>query len=721
MPNTLYLAECKEWGETIKIGITTNPERRKFDYYTYVKTPVSYKALFILITPLTIPLEDLDHFEFPDWMKEKKRFGEYYEGGAGTEFWNLVNPIETIQQFLTELGIGYTLSEVDPYTTRPVRIRTSTPIRPAAPAVSLEITLKQRFQDLVLQGKPFRSIQEELWNRFETLVQEPPLRGIVQWPTGVGKTIGILILFVLSYDAHKKRTPRTPFRGLFISPTNDIISTLKLHIDKLSAFGLKLLYGNEGRLTDLIKAYPDTEDTILITTHASLIDCFECLPIMTHIHYDEVHHIAGEKLFEAINKMKETIPILSGTSATPLTSTATQHEKFHELFGKPTIIISCCDVNTAVENKWIAKPQFIPSAHNPLTSIELFETLYKQIELLRSSWTGGKVILYVPTLSKLAYVYVKAIEYLKEKNITNWNLYVATPTESFDEKEEDEKEEETNNEAKNTYRTLLSTAKSDETFKTTSKPGIHLLIACKRYREGADIQGIDMTAVWMGQNISAYILIQIIGRAMRYDPTNPEKVGRCMIFRGARSTEDSLDTIFDNIMLDMIDFLKTTDVKPDKTSIRAMVEQYFGGAYIGTRSLSIEETVHRLQLLYKRIYIRENKPITYKDVRENNRILKFQSREDYMTHTEKNNFFYPDPISAFRDDWISWSDFLCIDTSKYPSTKIEWIILCTARNILTWEAYQSSTYEDLPKNPVEVYPDYTNWDAEFKKEETLVF
>ena len=111
MPNTLYLAECKDWESTIKIGITTNPERRKFDYYTYVKTPVSYKALFTLTTPLTIPLEDLNHFEFPDWMKMKNRFGEHVEEGGGTEFWNLVNPIETIQQFLTDLGIGYELIE----------------------------------------------------------------------------------------------------------------------------------------------------------------------------------------------------------------------------------------------------------------------------------------------------------------------------------------------------------------------------------------------------------------------------------------------------------------------------------------------------------------------------------------------------------------------------------------------------------------------------------
>lgn len=690
MPNTFYIAECKDWGDTIKIGITTNPERRKFDCYSYLKTPVRYKALFTLTTPLTIPLNDLDHFEFPDWMKKKKRFGEYYEGGAGTEFWNLINPIETIKQFLTEMGIGYELLEGDPYPTPPtsVRVRTSIPISSTLIIESAsELSLLERFIQIVLNGLPMRPIQLELWHSFEIkLREEKLLRGIVKWPTGVGKTIAILSLFVLSYDAHKKRTPRTPFRGLFISPTNDIISTLKVHIDKLYAFGLNLLYGNEGKFKTLTLS--ETDDYILITTHASLTK--EPLIPFTHIHYDELHHITGDVLFESLKVIQADIPIITGTSATPLTSSTVQHEKLHELFGTPTNIISQCEVEYAVQQQWISPPKFTLSVQNPLTPESFIRSLREEIRRDRGRWKGGKIIAYLPTLAEVKLAYIEA------KKHTDWTPYLAN---EFEDSED---------------------AILDNVFVkiSPSSSELHILFACKRYREGADIKGIDMTVVWMGDTISAYILLQIIGRAMRYEG-DPTKIGRCMILRGS-SAEESVETIFDKILLDIIDLVHPTG-SIDKKQITSIVKQYIETTTIETRTLSIEETVHRLQLLYKRIYIREGKSITYKDVRENNRALKFQSREHYRTIGEENNFYYPDPISTFREEWVSWADFLSIDTSKYPATKKDWITLCTNRNILTWEAYQSSTYEDLPKNPVEVYPDYTNWDAEFKKEEELIF
>jgi len=111
MSNTLYIGECKQWGTSVKVGTTINLAGNILDHNKFLMTPFRYKAVFTLITPLTIPLEDLDQFEFPDWMKEKKRGGEHINKGGGTEFWNLVNPIETIQQFLTEKGIGYELIE----------------------------------------------------------------------------------------------------------------------------------------------------------------------------------------------------------------------------------------------------------------------------------------------------------------------------------------------------------------------------------------------------------------------------------------------------------------------------------------------------------------------------------------------------------------------------------------------------------------------------------
>jgi hypothetical protein len=602
MSNTLYIAECEEWGTTVKIGVTIHPENRKWDYYTYVQSPVCYKALFTLTTPLTISLTDLDHFEFPDWMEEKKRSKEHIKKGGGTEFWNLVNPIETIQLFLTELGIGYTLYEGDPYPDRPIRVRTSTPVRRPVLSGSTpasEISLKEQFQQVVLQGKPFRSIQEELWNRFETLVRTIPLRGIVQWPTGVGKTIGILTLFVLSYDAHKKRTPRTPFRGLFISPTNDIISTLKLHIDKLYTFGLKLLYGNEGRLKTLI--FPDTDDYILITTHASLTTediSITILPRFTHIHYDEVHHIAGEILFNTLKHIEKEIPILTGTSATPLTSSEIQHERFHELFGIPTNIISRCEVDYAVKQEWISPPKFTLSAQNLLTPSSFIRNIREEVQRVRGTWKGGKVIIYVPTLTELTLTYLEANKY------SDWNLYVATPLEYVKTNEHCEKYQKE-------VEPILKHAVLDDKFVKVppTSTDLHILLACKRYREGADIKGIDMTAVWMGETISAYILLQIIGRAMRYEGDST-KIGRCMILRGSSTTE-STNEIFDNILIDIQAIIGDGNGVSNE-QVRVYYEQFIEHVYIDNRSVSKEESVERIQRFFERKPIRD---ITLKELK----------------------------------------------------------------------------------------------------------
>jgi superfamily II DNA or RNA helicase len=604
MPSTLYLATCKDWGDTIKIGTTEDESRRKWDYYTYVKHPVCYIALFRITSSLPIPLNDLDHFEFPDWMKMKGRGDEHVKEGGGTEFWNLVKRIETVTQFLTETNITFELYEGDPYPIRPtsVRVRTSTPISSTLIIESApEISLKERFQQLVFKkGETFRSIQEELWDKFTSMLLEGILlRGIVQWPTGVGKTIAILILFVLSYDAHKKRTPRTPFRGLFISPTNDIISTLKLHIDKLSAFGLKLLYGNEGKLKTL--TLPETDDYILITTHASLTTedmSITSLPRFTHIHYDEAHHVTGDIFFNALKSIETEIPIITGTSATPLTSSAIQHERFHELFGTPTNIISRCEVEYAVQQQWISPPKFTLSAQNPLTPSSFITSLREEIQRVRGSWKGGKLIAYVPTLNELTLVYLEARRY------PDWTPYIATPLE-YVKTNEHSKQRQLDVEA------ILKDAILDDVFVDVAPTSteIHVLFACKRYREGADIKGIDMTAVWMGETISAYILLQIIGRAMRYEG-DPSKIGRCMILRGSLTTE-STNEIFDNILID-IQAITGDGNGASNEQVRVYYEQFIEHVYIDNRVVSKEESIERIQRLFERKPIRD---VTLKELK----------------------------------------------------------------------------------------------------------
>ena len=47
---------------------------------------------------------------------------------------------------------------------------------------------------------------------------------------------------------------------------------------------------------------------------------------------------------------------LTGTSATPKTSSPTQQKKISELFGDPLNILHKCDIDEAVREGWIAKP-----------------------------------------------------------------------------------------------------------------------------------------------------------------------------------------------------------------------------------------------------------------------------------------------------------------------------------------------------------------------------
>jgi hypothetical protein len=178
---TLYLAACNDWGKTIKIGTTKDERRRKWDYYTYVKSPVYYVALFRIVSPLSIPLEYLDHYEFPLWMKEKGRGDEHVDEGGGTEFWNLAERIETGKLFLTEKNIKFELFEGDPYPTRPPcetipyePISSILTIHPPVEPVPAELSLIERFIQIVLKGLPLRSIQLTLWDtagseRFKTI------------------------------------------------------------------------------------------------------------------------------------------------------------------------------------------------------------------------------------------------------------------------------------------------------------------------------------------------------------------------------------------------------------------------------------------------------------------------------------------------------------------------------------------------------------------------
>ena len=111
----------------------------------------------------------------------------------------------------------------------------------------------------------------------------------------------------------------------------------------------------------------------------------------------------------------------------------------------------------------------------------------------------------------------------------------------------------------------------------------------------------------------------------------------------------------------------------------------------------------------------------YSLVRSHNREMNLQSKNEYEMHAEEHPKYIPNPKEYFKDHWISWYDYLGVDTSQYPQTKYEWVQKCKEMNLNTWEKYKQAIISSLPKNPIEMYEDYNNWDKEFELEEEIVW
>lgn len=417
-----------------------------------------------------------------------------------------------------------------------------------------------------------RRVQNELWDLFAAICNSPEdicYKGIVQWPTGVGKTYAILMLIVISAERCKRRG--VVYRGLFVSPKNDILNTITTNFDKLAKFGITLYDGSNGKFSKL-DALPRNQHLLVMATQMALTverDLIR-LPPMTHVHYDEVHRITGQLYFTLLNKYLAiwNTECLTGTSATPFTCSPSQREKITEIFGNPLTLLHRCGVDEAVKEGWIAKPRFIVSILPPIDDTDahlrgFIQAVGKYIQLKN---TGGKFICYIETRTEDV---VRASDLALE--ILPWaKIYSAIDGE-----------------------------RSDKDFiKAPVDKTPRILFACQRYREGADIRGIEMTAKLLGATSAAYILLQICGRAGRID-NNKEKEGWCLLVRPSEKGTTEQD-VLDSIILDIIEFMGKSDKPLTKKEIEDTVRDYIGDISMSSSSCSLEETIARVKALDER-------------------------------------------------------------------------------------------------------------------------
>lgn len=623
--------------EAEKVGTTWHPESRKFQYTTAHATVPVYRRIYKL-DPTSFSdhadLYNLDSIKFPVYLKKIKRINLHVELGGGTEFyWRDEILYNILESFLEEKNIR--ILEIiyeDPYLTPP---KTNIDKKRLRDIISQETdiretTLWNRFISTFLPGKTPRRIQIELWDKFDSI--SAPYKGIIQWPTGVGKTTGMLMTVVLA--AEKARQKGEYYRGIIVSPKNDIFDTISKDFNKLSEFGISVYDGTHAKFSKL--SFRTNEHILIIATHAALVTSgLKSLPPITHFHYDEVHRISGEKLFEDLNVMLKTwnTMFLTGTSATPLTCSGIQRDKIVELFGN-NYIMSRCDMDEAIKEGWIATPRFhvnIVSKSDDRSAIlkSFVDTIGNSISQKKSkNWNGGKVIAYIPTsIEDVRF----ASDYAKQK-LENAKIYIA-----------------------------IGGDRTDTNFCNDPADGtVRVLFSCQRYREGSDIRGIEMTCILVGEYTAANIMIQTAGRALRNDYHGKE--GWCVI---VRPSEDGAteETVLDTIVLNILDLQGDPSKVYDKTEIKKLMDSTLTLFTDGNES-DIETTILRIQSAYIRREFR-NGSLTfdkarrmclanqiynisdYKKFREINVCLPFEPWRDRMSAYD---FFHPESVHRIPID-----------------------------------------------------------------------
>jgi len=560
-----------------------------------------------------------------------------------------------------------------------------------------EPTLKEKFFATFLPGKLPRRIQSELWDRFEAICAQSRsglYKGIVQWATGCGKTIAMLLLFVLS--ANRCKQQNRIFRGLLVAPTNDIFNTILSHIRTLSLFGIQVCEGHDGQLSSL--SVPSDRPILLITTHAALTNrtLMNSLPPMTHVHYDEVHRITGEEFF---NNLNDCLPLwetefLTGTSATPRTCSPSQHRKLAALFGDPFPLLHRCDIDEAIHEKWIAQPRFsihvVSKTKDKGYIIDAFLLNLRQAIAAKQAagqWRGGKVIAYLPSIEEVS----GAVQ----RSLGSASIYAAVKgTEAQDD---------------------------SEFVKAPADGTVRILFACERYREGSDIFGLEMTVLLMGNTIAANILLQVAGRALRLDYAGKE--GWCSIIKPCEegTTEDE---VFESIMLYIMEFLNKSEGVRDKRQIQKLVEHFLGNITVNGKLYDIEETTNRIQALYVRREFERSAPKEkYFLIRQLNQDLCLTSMQMYQERSAMHPKYIADPHTYFKDSWTSWYHFLGIPIHHFPVTKADFIEECKVSGFYSkpWDHYKEKRGASLPEEPGQMYEDFTNWDKEMGVEEEMVW
>jgi hypothetical protein len=556
----------------------------------------------------------------------------------------------------------------------------------------LEAQLKEQYLDNpldfikfeILNGVECRSIQVELYNLVSTIfIETDPgklrcgldrlKRGLIKWPTGTGKRVGILIMIVLFYHYFKNISSKTSkFRIGIISKQNNIFANKAiLDYNKLQLLGINVVDATNGTIRKQKTKIKQNNHNVFITTHSACttntdggdggninINLQE-LDIDLLI-YDEAHNITGTKFMENIND----IPYIIGFSAFPNTDNLEQNQKMIDIFNNN--IISELSYTEAIQNKWINPYEY----HIYLFSEE--ETVCNEIKYViekrkrKNMWKTRKFIIWVPEDKETKN---KWYQYLID-NCKEWIIYDDNSIEQF----------ENENETKIGIKCLVCCRKCTEGYDGTGiEFGVN--IGCSQINSFIQRQGRSQRPDYDGQLSEFLIFIDGENVSIKLEKINKIEKGLAINMGSEehiyRHTSPSLsicdydsDPILNKIEKEAeerrksYELLKKTFEEQERKDIEARIKRR---NEIEIERYKIENSNFTKLVINKKMELttEDNKIEIYKNMVAFNRDNNVTDKDDY----KKLDFIIntPDlltPPTFFKKIWKGWHDYLGLDKPK---------------------------------------------------------
>lgn len=695
MEGYIYLRtnETYETHKLYKLGYTSSIPDRDNQY----KTGEVYKGKFLLVIKIAqvILIEKLLKNYF-------KPLNVYYDGG--TEFFKK-EIIDLIIPFLENTILPFqvlTDSEIN-------KLLRKNRVKERLNKIS-KVNLVHKLSNIILPNKQ----QYDVLNTIDNFYQENNIGKII-WACGLGKALlGIFIV--------RKLNVKKIVIGV---PTKYLRKQMKKEIVKLFPNEENILYVGS---TDNNEDDDTIETKINTTTDIKMIRNFinkqssQPLFIITTYHScnlliddqisfdfkigDEAHHLVGndtlhEKSYKYFHKIISNKTLF-------MTATEKVTEEFYSMnnelvFGQCISEISIC---WAIDNNKITDYNLlvIKNTENEVDDIikyiglkvehkELFISAYMTLKALERYQDLTHTVIYANS-TKNADIINDYVSKILDKNILTINKEIF-------------------------YNNSLHSGSNVNFFTEINKfkQSLYGIISCVYiFGEGFDLPKLN--GVCFAENMESDIrIVQCALRANRIEKSNPNKKAYVIIpYIDSNTEHKSFEKCkkiiykmrnYDERIEQKINVLssKTSSVKNSNTNNNVNVDFEENKDELNKLKLRLRYS----KTLYSGLTEEQDE---YNYVKELNKELNLQSKEEYFISKDKHKNYIDNPEEYFKAKgvWISWYDFLGVDTFKFIQSKAEWKKFCIEQNVSSLQEYNNlcNVYEQLPRNPGDFYSNFTN-------------